>query len=100
MKPTYLLIPLFPVLVVLTTGCACFNDTRLVSSRYTTVGQELVDLKKARDAGLINDVEYQQQRQKILKMNDLEIDAAMLGDKKNETVGNSRPGEAPAKTSP
>ncbi len=97
MKPTLFLIPA----VVLLAGCAAFNDTRLVSSRYTTVGQELIDLKKARDAGLINEIEFQQQRQKILKMNDLEIDAAMLGDKKNETVGKSKSeAETAAKPAP
>jgi hypothetical protein len=31
-----------------------------------TIGQQLIDLQKARDTGAINDAEYQQERQKIL----------------------------------
>jgi len=32
-----------------------------------TVGQQLIDLKKARDAGAITDAEYQAQRAKVLE---------------------------------
>ncbi len=32
------------------------------------VGQELIDLKKARDEGAINDEEYIELKQKIMKM--------------------------------
>lgn len=32
-----------------------------------TVGQELIDLQKAKDAGLLTDEQYQAQRHKLLK---------------------------------
>jgi len=38
--------------------------------RTTTTGQELLDLKKARDAGAISNEEYEKQRTKILKRSD------------------------------
>ncbi len=34
--------------------------------RTTTTGQELLDLKKAHDAGAINDEQYEKQRKAIL----------------------------------
>ncbi len=34
--------------------------------RQTTVGQELLDLKKAKDAGALTEEEYQAQRARIL----------------------------------
>jgi|HubBroStandDraft_1064217.scaffolds.fasta_scaffold957786_2 hypothetical protein len=52
---------------VLLTGC----DIKLGGGSTTrieqaTVGQQLVDLKRAKDAGAINDAEYDQQKAKIL----------------------------------
>ena len=32
-----------------------------------TVGQQLIDLQKAKDAGAITDVEYQEQKEKVLQ---------------------------------
>ncbi len=37
-----------------------------VKATTTTVGQELMDLKKALDSGAITQKEYEQERQKIL----------------------------------
>ena len=38
-------------------------------NQHATVGQELVDLQKAKDSGAISDAEYQAQRKKILDRN-------------------------------
>ncbi len=47
---------------------ACGGGGAEVKSEVTTttVGQQLIDLKKALDAGAINQQEYEQQRKKIL----------------------------------
>lgn len=47
-------------------GCAAFNRMEVHQQRNTTIGQELTDLKKAKDAGLLNDVEYDKARSQIL----------------------------------
>lgn len=47
-------------------GCAAFNRMEVHQQRNTTIGQELTDLKKAKDAGLVNDVEYDRTRNQIL----------------------------------
>lgn len=56
-------------MTVLFTGCGI--DVRLGGGSTTkmfpaTVGQQLVDLKKAKDAGAINEAEYESQKEKIL----------------------------------
>ena len=45
-------------------GCGGANVTKTVNS--ASVGKELEDLKKAYDAGIINQQEYNQQRSRIL----------------------------------
>lgn len=40
------------------------------SNRSTTVGQELIDLQRAHEQGLIDDREYQRQRRRVLKRRD------------------------------
>jgi len=54
--------------IVLLTGCLALQigggDKK--EERKATVGQQLVDLKKARDAGVITDAEYETQKAKIL----------------------------------
>lgn len=47
-------------------GCAAFNRMEVHQQRNTTIGQELTDLKKAKEAGLLNDVEYDKARDQIL----------------------------------
>jgi hypothetical protein len=50
-------------------AAACGGGGAEVRSEVTTqtTGQQLIDLKKALDAGAINQKEYEQQRQKILE---------------------------------
>jgi hypothetical protein len=49
-------------------GCGGIHGGSSVESdvHATTVGQELMDLEKARQAGVITDKEYQTQKKKIL----------------------------------
>lgn len=42
------------------------SDTK-VRTDTTTLGQELIDLQRAKDAGIISDREYESQRKKILR---------------------------------
>ena len=56
------------VSVLVLSGCvAAIGNREGKRSEGTTVGQELVDLKKAKDAGAISDAEYEAQRARILK---------------------------------
>ena len=50
---------------------ACGGGGADVKSQITTttVGQQLIDLKKAYDAGAMTQQEYEQQRKKILNQN-------------------------------
>lgn len=49
-------------------GCvaAIGNDTGRRPAGGATVGQELIDLQKAKDSGAINDAEFEAQRARIL----------------------------------
>lgn len=63
--------------LLLLCGCAAFNRTELHTARQTTVGQELIDLKKAKDQNLLTDTEYQAQRERLMKWPDnVTIDAS------------------------
>jgi hypothetical protein len=57
--------------MILLTGCIGLSIGGGSKSETTrsTVGQELVDLQKAKDSGAISDAEYQAQRNKILQRN-------------------------------
>ena len=55
------------VLLVLVSGCAwSIGDGKDTRIHQPTKGQELVDLKKARDAGALSEEEYQAQKNKVL----------------------------------
>ncbi|MEM9379163.1 MAG: SHOCT domain-containing protein, partial [Planctomycetota bacterium] len=57
-------------------GCAFVvgNSGRLHLSRNISVGQELMDLKEARDTGAISDAEYIEMKAKLLEaMESIEI---------------------------
>ena len=47
-------------------GCALLNRVDVEYTRTTTIGQELVDLQKARDKGVISDEEYINTKKEIL----------------------------------
>ncbi len=58
------------------TGCGCFGGGSggeaqvQTTTKTTTMGQDLIDLKKARDEGVISEKEYEKAREKILKDGD------------------------------
>jgi hypothetical protein len=53
-------------LAILLGGCVAAIGNR-EGRRNGTLGQELIDLKKAKDAGVLSDVEYETQRAKLLE---------------------------------
>lgn len=53
-------------LLVLLSGCVASIGNRQPAGRTQTLGQELIDLQKARDAGSISPPEYEVQRAKLL----------------------------------
>ena len=55
--------------ITLLTGCVgglSLGGGTKTTTNVPTVGQQLVDLQKAKDAGAITDAEYQAQKTKIL----------------------------------
>ena len=53
--------------MLLASGCvAAIGNRDAQRSRGTTLGQELVDLQKAKDSGAITQDEYQTQKAKLL----------------------------------
>ena len=54
--------------ITLLSGCAgaAFNRVQMTAVRNVTVGQELMDLKKAHQEGIISDTEYAQAKQNAL----------------------------------
>ncbi len=53
-------------LVILGSGCVAAIGNRGEHGGNGTLGQELIDLKKAKDAGVINDADYEEQRARLL----------------------------------
>lgn len=55
-------------------GCVAGNDVKVEAYRNTTVGQELIDLEKAREKGLVNPSEYEALREEIKKGGPINIE--------------------------
>jgi starvation-inducible outer membrane lipoprotein len=53
--------------LLLLTGCIAAIGNG--ESRSATVGQQLVDLQKAKDAGALTEAEFQEQKAKLLRGN-------------------------------
>ena len=72
MKTTKIL-PMLASLLMLASlsGCAMLNKGTLHYNRTTTIGQELIDLKKAKDNGTISDAEYTQLKEGIMSSDPL-----------------------------
>jgi hypothetical protein len=69
-------IPLAVTGAVALSGCAAFNRGQFVMARHVTVGQEMIDLKQARDEGAITEEEYQTIKGKVMAM----VDQIDVGD--------------------
>lgn len=54
------------VLVFGISGCAMLNRVDMQYTRTTTIGQELIDLQKAHEKGVISDEEYICTKKEIL----------------------------------
>lgn len=54
------------VLVCGLSGCAMLNRVDVEYHRTTTIGQELMDLQKAKEKGVISDEEYFNTKKEIL----------------------------------
>ena len=54
--------------MTLLTGCigASLGGGSTTHTQAPTVGQQLIDLQKAKDAGIITDAEYQAQKARLL----------------------------------
>ena len=63
MKRAFLLLV---VAGLLGSGCAIQIGNRHPEASGGTLGQQLVDLKKAKEAGVISDAEYEMKRKKLL----------------------------------
>jgi Short C-terminal domain len=63
-----LLIPTFVAcsLIVLLTGCIAIGTGPTSKHTNATLGQQLVDLKTAKDTGAITEAEYEAQKAKLL----------------------------------
>jgi len=57
------------VATTLLTGCLSleFGSGSVTRNQHPTVGEQLVDLQKAKDSGAINEAEYQTEKAKILE---------------------------------
>jgi hypothetical protein len=54
-------------LILTTAGCWGGGSTTYSETKTVTTGQELMDLKRARDSGAISESEYQRVRENIIK---------------------------------
>ena len=55
-------------------GCAAFNRGELTLVRTVSIGQELLDLQQAKEAGAITEAEFQVLKTKIMSLaDDVEI---------------------------
>lgn len=52
------------------TGCASFNTIK--TENHVPIGQEMIDLKKAKESGIITESQYNEQIEMLLKRQKLE----------------------------
>lgn len=75
----YLAYTICAISLLATSGCASFNTIR--SDRHTTAGQEMLDLKKAKEAGIITESQYNEQISNLLKTIPVNISAKIESEK-------------------
>ena len=66
MKKTIVLTSIALSAIVFLSGCVAAIGNRDAHRGGATVGQQLVDLQKAKDAGAITDAEFQTEKAKLL----------------------------------
>ncbi len=71
MKLVKILTVLFCIKVL--AGCAVANEQNIHKTRATTIGQELIDLEKAKDANIITDEEFAKAKQDLLKEASMDV---------------------------
>ena len=52
--------------IVILSGCAVGNDATFHQTRTISIGQELIDLQKAKDSNIITDEEFEKAKQALL----------------------------------
>lgn len=67
MKKYFLAAVLGTVTLASLTGCVAAIGNQPAARSSATIGQQLIDLQKAKDAGVITDAEFQQQRARLLR---------------------------------
>ena len=65
-----LVLPVSAVMLLSAGGCVAGNTTRV---EKPTTGRELIELKEALDKGAITQVEYEQQKSKLLGSSSTEV---------------------------
>lgn len=61
------------ILVIGMAGCAMGNKGTMHYNRTTTIGQELLDLKEAKDKGALSEEEYNKVKEDILESGSVEF---------------------------
>jgi hypothetical protein len=61
------------LLAIVLCGCVAAIGNRPAERSGVTLGQELIDLQKAKDAGALTEAEYQQQRARLLNSDHCDI---------------------------
>jgi hypothetical protein len=71
MKKPFILLAASLLATTLLTGCLNLElgGGTTTKAQAPTLGQQLVDLQKAKDTGAISDIDYQMQKAKLLKIN-------------------------------
>ena len=63
----FFFIPFAAAVLAISSGCAIGIGNRDHDvPRHATLGQELTDLKMARDSGVISEAEYHEQRERLM----------------------------------
>lgn len=61
------LLPLLVLIISSSVLGGCGGGTSSVQASTTTIGQELMDLQKSRDQGIVTEKEYERAKKDILK---------------------------------
>ena len=67
MKSLYVSVLIGLVAATLLSGCVAASDKSYHDDVRPTLGQQLIDLKRAKDAGAITDEQYEAQRAKLMQ---------------------------------